>query len=220
MKVEEVIDLSLPIKSLATPVYPGYPMPLKATYTTVRDNGYYSNIWTFAEHTATHVDSPSHFVQGAETVEKLNPETFVAQGVVLDFSKSKPEHQITAQELKDKIKQSKVADKLGKGWVILFYTGYTDRAGKDDWLKHPVISTDACDEIIRLKVNAIGLDAPSPDEAPFDAHKKLLPKGIVIFENLTNLKQLLGRDFIFVGLPLPLAEGSASPVRAVAIITK
>ena len=214
MKVEEVIDLSMQIKSLSTPVFPGYPMPLKATYTTVRDNGYFSNVWIFAEHTATHVDSPSHFIDGADTVEKLDASSFIGEGLVLDFSKVKPKYEITAEDIR-----KKASDRLKGISILLFYTGYTDKAGEKDWMDHPVLSEDACDEIIRLKLKAVGFDAPSPDRAPFIAHKKLLPKGIVIFENLANLKSLLGRRFTFVGLPLPLYGGSASPARAVAIIT-
>jgi len=214
MRVKEVVDLSMQIKSLSTPVFPGYPMPLKANYTTVRENGYFSNIWMFAEHTATHVDSPSHFLEGGETVEKLNAVSFIGEGLVLDFSKVKPRYEITADDIKKKGK-----NRLKNASILLFYTGYTDKAGEKDWMDHPVLSDGACDEIIKLKLKAVGFDAPSPDRAPFNAHKKLLPKKIVIFENLSNLDSLLNRNFIFVGLPLPLAGGSASPVRAVAIIT-
>lgn len=218
MKIEQIIDLSMQLKSLVTPVYPGYPLPLKATFTTVRDNGYYSNIWTFAEHTATHVDSPAHFVENASTIERTELGRFIGEGLVLDFSRVKPRYEITSSDIKEKIKQAGLSDKIGKGWVLLFHTGYSAKAGGKDWLDHPVISDDACDEIIRLGVNAIGLDAPGPDRAPFNVHKKLLPRGIVIYENLTNLDSLLGKRFLFVGLPLPLVDGSASPVRAVAII--
>jgi len=40
----------------------------------------------------------------------------------------------------------------------------------------------------------------------------------VIYENLTNLSQLLGRRFQFTGFPLKILGGSASPVRAVAVL--
>ncbi len=68
-------------------------------------------------------------------------------------------------------------------------------------------------------MNAVGIDAPSIDYEPFPAHNILLPKGIVIYENLTNLKELLGKvGFQFIGLSLKIENGSASPVRAVAVL--
>ena len=62
--IKEVIDLSSTIEHLLTPVFPGYPPPVKSTYTTIAEKGYQSYIWSFAEHTGTHFDSPAHFVTG------------------------------------------------------------------------------------------------------------------------------------------------------------
>ncbi|MFI5421534.1 MAG: cyclase family protein, partial [Nitrososphaerales archaeon] len=79
-------------------------------------------------------------------------------------------------------------------------------------------SEEASRYLVDLQVNAVGFDAPSPDHPPFPAHKILLPHSIGVYENLTNLEKLLGRKFFFVGAPLPLTGGSASPVRALAIV--
>ncbi|MGA2628159.1 MAG: hypothetical protein ABSF63_13990 [Candidatus Bathyarchaeia archaeon] len=38
------------------------------------------------------------------------------------------------------------------------------------------------------------------------------------FPNLNNLDKLLGKEFLFVGAPLLLVGGSASPVRALGVI--
>jgi kynurenine formamidase len=42
--------------------------------------------------------------------------------------------------------------------------------------------------------------------------------GIVNTENLRNLDQLVGKRFMFMGLPLLFDQGTGSPVRAVAIL--
>ena len=42
--------------------------------------------------------------------------------------------------------------------------------------------------------------------------------GVVIYENLTNLKPLIGKRFKFIGVPLKIVKGSASPVRALAVL--
>lgn len=43
-------------------------------------------------------------------------------------------------------------------------------------------------------------------------------QGVVIYENLMNLRPLVGKRFKFIGIPLRIAKGSASPVRAMALL--
>lgn len=215
--IREVLDLSTTIESLSTPVFPGYPQPLKSTFTTIAENGYLSHIWSFAEHTGTHVDAPAHFIKGGLTVDKVPISTYVGNGVVLDFSNKPPKYAISKDDMRNALKAAGNKD-VGPGWILFFYTGYTSKGGTPEWMDHPELSEEACKFIVQKKVNAIGFDAPSPDRGEFPAHHILLPEKIAIFESLKNLEKLLNKDFIFVGAPLPLVGGSASPVRALAII--
>jgi kynurenine formamidase len=49
--------------------------------------------------------------------------------------------------------------------------------------------------------------------------RELLREGIITFTVLVNLDLLpRERSFTFIGLPLPIADGDGSPVRAVAIL--
>jgi arylformamidase len=214
--IKEVIDLSVPLKSLDTPVFPGYPQPLRSIYTTVGKEGYASFVWMFAEHTSTHVDSPAHFFEGALTIDQVPLRKYVGPGIVLDF-KSKPHnYDITEEDIKSAL--NIVGQKSFSGWMILFHTGYTDKATTPEWMEHPTLSEGACKYLIDLQVNAVGFDAPSPDHPPFPAHKILLPQKIGVYENLWNLDKLNGKKFLFVGAPLSLYGGSASPVRALALV--
>ncbi len=224
--VRQVIDLSCPIESLSTPVFPGYPQPLKSAFTTIQDNGYRSYVWSFVEHTSTHVDSPAHFLQDGPTIDKIPISRYVSDGVVLDFSKKPANYAIGKQDIVEAL-QSAGKNNVGPGWVLLFYTGYTAKAGTPEWLKHPEIKEDAAKFIADKNVNTIGFDAPSPDHGEisasgqlsgFAAHRILLPKDIAVYENLNNLDKLVNKEFLFVGAPLRLIGGSASPVRALAVI--
>lgn len=219
-RIRRVVDLSVTIKSQDTPVFPGYPQPLRTNMTTLRDNGYLSYFWSFVEHTATHVDAPAHFVEGAPTVDAVPLSTYVGQGLVLDFSNKPPRYSIRKEDIEEALKSSGLERSVGPGWVLLFYTGYTAKSRDKDWMDHPELSEEACKYIVTLRVNAIGFDAPSPDHDPFPAHKILLPKGMGNYENLNNLGELLGKRFLFVGAPLALFGGSASPVRAIAILSE
>ncbi len=215
--VTEVIDLSVPLTSMDSPVFPGYPQPLRSTFSSIRDNGYASFIWSFAEHTSTHVDSPAHFVEGALSVDKVPLNRYVGKGVVLDFMNKLPRYAITRKDIANALE--KTGQKAGPGTMLLFLTGYTAKWRKTaEWMNHLDLSEDACNYIVKLGVNAIGFDAPSPDHEPFLAHKILLPKMIGIYENLANLERVLNKDFLFVGTPIALTGGSACPVRAVALI--
>lgn len=214
---KEIVDLSVPMASLDTPVYPGYPQPLRAIFTTIRDNGYSSFIWTFAEHSSTHVDSPAHFAEGAPSIDKVPIDRYVGRGIVLDFTEKPPRYPITRKDISSRLEKS--GRKVGSGWMLFFYTGYTEKSRTKEWLDHPELSEDACKYLVELGVNAIGFDAPGPDHEPFPAHKILLPKMIGIYENLANLDKVLNKEFLFIGTPIALKGGSASPVRALALIS-
>jgi len=224
--IKEVLDLSCPIESLNTPVFPGYPQPLKSAFTTIQENGYRSYVWSFVEHTSTHVDSPAHFLQDGPTIDKIPISRYVSNGVVLDFSKKGANYAISATDIVSALQSTGKKD-IGPGWALLFYTGYTSKAGSPEWLNHPELDESAAKFLAEKNVNAIGFDAPSPDHGEispsgqlsgFPAHRILLPKEIAVYENLNNLDKLLNKAFLFVGAPLRLVGGSASPVRALAVI--
>jgi len=206
----------MPIESLNTPVFPGYPQPLKAVFTSKATHGYNSNIWVFIEHLSTHVDAPYHFVDDGPTIDKVPPETYVGWATAIDLSDVPPEHEVSREELKARVEGSPVS--VGKGWILLLYTGYSAKAGTPEWFKYPALSEGACKYLVELGIKALGVDAPSPDRAPFPAHNIFLPKGIAIYENLINLDKLVGKKFLFVGLPLKLVGGTATPVRAAALL--
>jgi kynurenine formamidase len=215
---KEIVDLSVPIKSQETEVFPGYPKPLKTTMVTIQDTGWLSYLWMFVEHSGTHVDAPIHVIEGGTPVDKVPLGTYVARGAVIDLTSKAPKSKITRDDVVAGLRKEGLEGKIGPGWALLLHTGWAAKVGTPQWLEYPELSVPACEAIGEMKVNAVGLDSPSPDYAPLPSHKVLLARGIAIFENLTNLDKVRGKDFLFVGAPLPLAEGSASPVRAFALV--
>lgn len=217
-KIKKIIDLAVPLVSQNTPVYPGYPQPMRTTFSTVRDDGYASFVWTFVEHTSTHVDAPMHMIAGGSSIDKVPLSHFAGQGIVLDFSKKAKKFQIGKADIEKAIRASGHADEVGKGWIVLFHLDYTSKSTTPEWMDYPDITKEAAQYLVDLGVEGIGVDAPSPDHAPFETHKVLLPKTVVVFENLNNLDKLVGKDFLFVGTPLALQGGSASITRPVALL--
>ena len=215
---KEIVDLSAELRSMDTPVFPGAPQPLKASIQTMKDDGYLSYLWTFSEHTATHVDAPAHMVEGGETVDKVPLRHFVGSGLVLDVSRRPKGRPISGGEIEKALAAADRGSLDGRGWILLLRTGYSAKSRTPEWLEYPDLTEEACDVIIKRGFEAVGIDSPSPDRPPFVAHKTLLPKETVIFENLANLERVMGKTFVFVGAPLALVGGSASPCRAIALV--
>ena len=69
----------------------------------------------------------------------------------------------------------------------------------------------------RCGVHLIGVDMPSVDRPPFEAHLEFLGNNVVIVETLANLEQIRGDVFELIALPLKLKAREASPVRAIAM---
>ena len=218
--VMEVIDLSVPLTSLNSPIYPGSPLPVKGTFMTIEESEFQSNIWTFEEHTGTHVDAPAHVLSAGPSIDKVPLSRYVGRGIVLDFSNRAPRDDISRGDIVKSLEEEGFGDVPRLDMVLLFHTGYTRKFGTPAWMDNPVLSREACGFIANLGVKAIGFDAASPDRAPYPAHKLLLSRGVAIYENLVNLERLLHKRFTFIGAPLPLVGGTASPVRALAVLER
>ena len=104
---------------------------------------------------------------------------------------------------------------------VIFYTGISEFFLEEKyWHEYSVLDEECCQTLIDKKVSMIGLDTASADNLDgFPIHKKLLGADILIIENLTNLKGLVGKTFEFQTLPIKL-ENDGAPVRAIARIKK
>ena len=95
-------------------------------------------------------------------------------------------------------------------------------AGFEHAIGWPGLARNAAELLIARGVKAVGTDCLSVDPAgtsgaDLAAHYTLLPNGVLILENLANLDLLPDRCFL-IALPLPIAAGTGSPVRAVAVL--
>jgi kynurenine formamidase len=136
---------------------------------------------------------------------------------------------IALQRPKDPGEDLTVADLAGadikSGDIVLFRTGWDKRSAspaffQDEW---PGLQPSLVEELIRRGVKAVGGDIASADSpaaiaAGAPSHKLAARAGMPIFEGLINLDQVIGQRFFFIGLPLKLQGGEASPIRAVALL--
>jgi len=187
-----IIDLSLPLGE-ETPIYPGDPEVKIRPWAFIERDGYYMNSLKLGEHSGTHVDAPAHFVPGGKTIDEMPPEKFTGRAFVVDV-----------RDGDGKVKLEEIPDSGYYDRIVLFLTG-----GRE-------LSPEVALFLVAEGVKAVGTDAMSIGDPT--VHTILLSEEVPIFENLQNLESLIGREFLFVGLPLRIVGGSGSPVRAIAIL--
>jgi|SRR5215217_2477570 len=199
-----LIDLSVPINE-RTPVYPGDPLIEIRQGGTVGVDGYQDHVIRLGTHIGTHIDAPSHMIDGGKSLDQFPLSHFVGRGVHVPV-----DDEFTLLRLEK-------AD-IRAGDIVLFETGMSTRYHEPDYFEdYPVITEEVAHYLVDKKIRIIGVDTCSPDKDPFAVHKILLSNDVLIIENLTNLNQLAGKEFKVYALPLNVAMDGA-PVRVAAEI--
>jgi len=157
-------------------------------------------------HTGTHADAFFHMLSKGKTMEKISINKFVGSCVVIDFTKIK--NKITIKNFQKKkiikndivlLKTRKILlKKFDKNYTYLDKTGAKFLAGK---------------KIKCVGVDNLGIERNQPGH---ETHKILFQKNIPIVEGLELSKIIPGRYF-FIGLPLKVKDGDASPIRAMLV---
>lgn len=190
------------------PVFPGDPAPSLTQIASIAKDGYTNHQLTTSLHVGTHLDAPWHMVEGGKTVARLLPNHAIGRGVLID---ARGQNSIGPKLLAGKT--------LAAGDIVLVLTGWGERFGEAAYFSdYPELNAAFAQRLVENKINAIGVDTPSPDRAPYAVHRLLLGHDILIMENLAHLDQLLDvAHFEVIALPLKL-QADAAPVRVVAKI--
>ncbi|WP_051663064.1 cyclase family protein [Alicyclobacillus macrosporangiidus] len=228
-----IIDLSQEIFS-GSPVYRGHQPTVVHRLKSVEKLP--DGKWTFAinglflsDHCATHTDSFQHMDPSpdAKAIHELPLDMFHGLAVCLDVSHAEPGEFITADMLEEAARRAGV-DFSGahSPKVVLLYTGHYVRTFPKPAYgnKHPGLDRKAAEWLADRGVINIGIDCASVDVEPHKgdewkpAHSVCRERGILNTENLGDLREVAGRQFWYMGLPLKIVGGTAGPIRAVAIL--
>ena len=200
----QYIDLTQTFTS-DMPVYPGDILPELKQVATIEQGGSTDHRINTGMHVGTHVDAPLHMIAGGKKISEIEVEKFFGPGKLID---ARGQEKIGPNFLTE----------VRAGDIVLVLTGFGAKFRDSDYYdKHPELTNEFCQKLVELKVKMVGMDMPSPDRAPYEAHKILLGAEILILENLTNLEQLLNKQFEVVALPAKFAT-NAAPVRVIAKI--
>jgi kynurenine formamidase len=205
-----------------------------------KDGPFWAWNWLkLGEHSGTHFDAPHHWITGKDFpdgfTDTLPVQRLVAPVNVFDFSAecaADPDFLLTI----DHVKAWEAAHgEIGAGeWVVL----------RSDWDKR------AHDEGLFLNADATGPHTPGPTAEvidyllgkgivgwgsqcigtdagqaggmtpPFPAHNLLHKAGRYGLASLANLDKLPPKGAILIAAPLKIANGTGSPIRALALVPR
>lgn len=182
----------------------------------------------FNEHTGTHVDATGHFMPTTHPehrwIDQIPPDKWMGRAAVVDCRDIPLNGTVPAIKIQDWERDNEPVHGgdivvFNFGWYTRWATRPNDQASLRDW---PGLAPDCVELLLKRGVKAIGVDTPSPDNygVPLEVvHHQLLSNGVLVIENLTNLDQVAPLCYL-IALPLPIKEGTGSPVRAVALVPR
>jgi arylformamidase len=204
-----IYDVSVPIQN-DIPVWPSDP-PVQLTPTAFpsRDHSHTIRITTInmGSHTGTHIDAPSHFVDGGRTLHEIPMETLVGHATVF--------HLPGVQA----ISRSHLEALDWEGVERIFFK--TDNSAKwaDKYFHKDFVSVEpgAAEFIVERGIRLVGIDYLSIDpfgSADHPSHFVLLRKNVVILEGL-DLRRIAPGRYHMVALPLNLQGADGAPTRVI-----
>jgi kynurenine formamidase len=239
----EIIDLTAPLVPDTPVIQLPEPWGNTATFSLEEisrydDRGpawYWNNIST-GEHTGTHFDAPVHWVTGrdGDDVAQVPLTRLIAPAAVLDFTgqvAADPDFLLEVEHIR---KWEDEHGPLPAGGWLLYHTGWDARShSQAEFLNanetgpHTPGMSVQCAQwvaeeapVIGIGVETVGTDAGAAHsfDPPFPCHSFLLGAGKYGLTQLQDLARLPAQGAAVIAGPLPIAGGSGSPARVLALI--
>ena len=165
-------------------------------------HGYIEGGWFYsahnffaAEHGGTHMDSPIHFAEGANTTDKVPFGQLIGPGIVIDVTAkvaADVDYLVSASDIKSFEDQH---EQIPSGAIVLSNTGraglYSDiaaymgtaerGAAAVDNLHFPGLGEDGAVLLVARGIAAVGLDTPSIDRGPYS--RRVEPRKNRVYAN-------------------------------------
>jgi len=193
------------------------------------------------EHSGTHFDAPHHWLSGKDFpdgfTDTLDVQRLVAPVNVIDCSREAtedPDFLLTAEHVKA---WERKHGEINPGEWVVMRTDWDRRAHDEelflnadpdpheDGSHSPGPSTDCMDYLLSKGIvgwgsQCIGTDAGMAGKfsPPYPAHNYLHRDNCFGLASLANLDQLPPKGAILIAAPLKIANGTGSPIRALALV--
>lgn len=190
-------------------------LDLKRIKSIARGDSCNTMLWSFSNHTGTHMDTPAHFIDNAKSVSGLSAEELIFKRArLLRINGVKPGQVIGPADLNG----------LRDCDLLLIKTGFeTHRRNKVYW-RNPVSLSpelapwlkDRCPKIRAVGIDSISVSSFNDRQMGRKTHKEFLSRNILLIEDmkLSNLNKDPGLVFI---APILVEDADASPCTILAI---
>jgi arylformamidase len=208
-----IYDITVPIAVGKTPVYPGDPgIEIKQWAAIEAGDAANVTLLNFGAHTATHIDAPAHFIEGAGKIDALPLDAMMGRARVVEIPAD-----VRAIDKNELSKHD-----LGGAERLLFKTGNSafwsvDASNfREDFT---YIEPDAARLLVQSGIRLVGMDYLSVEKFKSERHEthlELLSHQVVIIEGL-DLRDVPAGDYELICLPLKISSGTGdgAPARAV-----
>lgn len=205
------IDLTLPLA-------PGVRGVAVEPAFTLEHDGWNAATWHLYSHAGTHMDAAAHFGVGSRTIDQQDIAHCLGTAWVARITPCAPRAILTVADL------GSIAVRFRRGENLLLHTNWSRYAGDPAAYRDqlPRVGVELAEWCVAQGVNMLGVEPPSVAdvndiEEVTQIHRILLEGGVTIVEGLAGLDQLRQERVFFAALPLRLAGGDGSPVRAFAM---
>ena len=203
-------DITVPFRT-DLPLWPGDPPPRLSLMKSM-EGGYRCNVTRIdtGVHFGTHLDAPSHFIEGGSTVEEIALDVLMGPCLVVEIEEAPaitPEHlnaldiPLDTRRLLFKTRNSRLWDNPAHG----FFEDYT------------ALTADAARWVVDHGIELVGIDYLSIQlfrDAVSTTHIVLLESKVVIVEGL-DLRDIESGPYELICLPMKIAGSDGAPVRAI-----
>ena len=175
----------------------------------------------------THMDAPSHCIQGGDSIGDLSVSNFIAPLCLVDVSdKMREDYAISTEDILAYEKKHGAIPKRAlvigcTGWYRFWHDQNKYRNPDANGNKRfPTFSTPAAKLLLERDVVGLAIDTLSPDcqDLSYPVHHLFLGAGKYIIENVANCHAIPPSGAIAIALPLRLHACTESPIRLIALV--
>jgi kynurenine formamidase len=172
---------------------------------------------TLSSHVGTHLDAPSHFIAGGESIDEVALERVLGPGVVLEVA-GEANAPIEAEHL------AAAGPEPRPGDIVLLRTGWEAKQETPAYFEHPYLAESAVAWLLDRKIGLLGMDLITPEmpekvregEFTWPVHNALMRADVLVLENACNMAALARQRVEVMAAPIPVVGADGAPVRLLA----
>jgi arylformamidase len=181
---------------------------------------YETHMMLFPEHCGTHLDAPRHFHEPGQSIDEMPLERLMLPGLLLDLTHKAIGAPITIDDMI--AAEARSGGHIGPDVATVCWTG-TDIwwGGSEMSRNRPHVPTSTAEWLVdrgmtMFATDMIGMDDPAQWWDP--THQIWLSNNVCMVQQLTNLDQLVGENFLIQAFPMKVIGATGCPVRAAALV--